>query len=232
MKEKLDYRILRIFPYVVFVLFMIIIIALALLSVTFLLGNSVDKVLFLGTRSGVALTVRVLEYIALVALELMLYRMMLEDRWFAVAYNFLLGYMVADLIFRVASWVGDFYENTATFFILAFIKLLPESFLLVGIYFLIRAFASLYLKMNKEKISLETRRLGKLWVAAHAIFIVGSIVMLPILFVVPPSAKGLFLTLYLAIILYYIVVAALIYLRTKSFCYDYYLYRYNAGEGN
>ena len=79
MKEKLDYRILRIFPYVVFVLFMIIIIALALLSVTFLLGNSVDKVLFLGTRSGVALTFRVLEYIALVALELMLYRMMLED---------------------------------------------------------------------------------------------------------------------------------------------------------
>ena len=50
MKEKLDYRILRIFPYVVFVLFMIIIIALALLSVTFLLGNSVDKVLFLGTK--------------------------------------------------------------------------------------------------------------------------------------------------------------------------------------
>ncbi len=230
MKEKLDYRIIRAFPYVVFSLYLIIIVALLLLSFTVLIGSSSERILFLGTRSGVALTFRVLEYVALVALELILYRMMRESRYFAIAYNVLLGYMIADLVYRVASWICDFYDNTATYIILAFIRLLPETFMLFGIYYMIKAFAALYVKMKKKKIVEDTKRLATLWISAHSIFIVISIVLLPVLFAAPEAAKKLFLMLYISATVYYIVVAVLIYIRTKDFCYDYYMYRYNAKE--
>ena len=110
MKETLDYKTIRIFPYILMLLLLVMIVSLIVTLTTPLFGFSSElseeelfrNIAFQGSTF--------IEYAACVAIFTCLYRVANVSRWFNNAYSAFVGYMLSKLGYSIMAWLYSVTE--------------------------------------------------------------------------------------------------------------------------
>lgn len=230
MNNKVDLKTLRIFPYFILALFVSSIISMVALCLILMLGNYAEMSSLLESTSEISMTFNVIEYLIICAIATCLYRMFGINRWFRIAYYSALTYMLGELIYAFAKWLDSLIMTTPMDILATVLRLTPGIGVLLAIFYMLRGMTNIYKKMEKKKLEEETRKQEKLWLIAHLIFLVFSVILLPIIVLAKGPIVQLSIMLFLSVVIYYVTVIIMVYVKTKNFCYDYYMYRYNSGE--
>ena len=228
MNKKFDYNILRLFPYTVFVLFIVSAAEMiATGSAAIMSGGNIDDYMIQMSR-GLVMVNELMQYIASTAIFLCLYHMVQANRWFNRTYNMFIGYMLTELLDRVTTWL---YTVTANNYIIGVLLLvttvLPAVFLMLGMIFLLEGMSELFRVMLKKKEAISCLRISGLWMSAQAVLIMISTAMIPVFFILQDEYHIFGLLILIVSSVYYIVICALVYFRVKSFCMEYYMFVYN-----
>ena len=226
MKEKLDYKTLRLFPYVIFsMLFAIMISMLSPLAMLFMTHRFNDTSMY-QMNNSLFMLCYLFTYLSIVGILSCLYHMTMITKWFGAACNILGGYIIAQAVVYVLKWIGTFkgIPDGYKYFMLI-MKLIPTACLMMMIVFVLHGAAEVYGEIDKKK-----SRIACLKLEVHMIAAFATQMMLNIILSVEPSSTKftIFYGVLIGIIyLFNISMMFIFYMRIKLFCYDYYLYSYN-----
>lgn len=232
MKTDFDNRIIRIFSYVLFGT----VILTAMKMVLWLLqgGPGAPGVSIFQGSNTFMLIFFFLEDLAVIGLFYCLYRMAGIKKWFDVAGTMLLCLLFSEVIARIVEWVIDYMDDkTLGLIILYTVEVLPQVFLLLGVLFMINGIIQLQkdMKVSSDRL-LRIRKLRLYWILGGTAGFLASLIQRLFSVLDLGDTFRLYTKLGTGIMLaFYILICIQLSLQTRSFCQEYYMFRYNRGIG-
>lgn len=229
--EKFNYQTIRTFPYTVFAILvttLFVMASYALYSVLLVNG----EISFYQVTNGAYIVCYFVRYLSIVACFVCLYKMADLSKWINLACVMCESYMLAELASRLSKWLANVLPGKIEISIVAlFINIFPSLFVMMVIVFIINGVNDLYKKMGKEKKGKSFKKIKPYWVvAALSQMMVGALIT-PVIYTLSDTRgylpAGLLVIL---LVIFYVLVALVIYFKIKSFCYEYYMYNYNKGR--
>lgn len=231
MEYRFNYQTIRTFPYTVFAVLvstLFVMVSYALYSVLLVNG----EISFFQVTNGAYIVCYFVRYISIVACFVCLYELANLSKWINLACLMCESYMLAELASRLSKWLANILPGKVGISIVAlFINIFPSLFVMMVIVFIINGIDDLYKKMGKEKKGESFKKLKPYWVVAAISQLMVGALLTPIIYTL--SDTKAYLPAGLMVILmetFYVLISLVIYFRTKSFCYEYYMYNYNKGR--
>ncbi|SEF79603.1 hypothetical protein SAMN04487934_103184 [Eubacterium ruminantium] len=242
MSEKFDYKTLRILPYAVLgilVIIPVISIILAVFSIEIITSADNSRYDMVGVFVSKSVYMK---YLAAVVAYVCFYRLSDVVRWFNAAWLGFIMSVATELFLQVVLWVGSFFnDNSALNLFTYIVSLLPDLCIMLGVFFAIRGFADIYKETAKEKKASYMDKLKFVWMALDMALLFFTNVQFTLCvfdrqlvhYDRSSTPSWLLILTYvfegflIAVILAYIVMSWKIYFKIKQASYDYYLYRYN-----
>ena len=226
MKEKLDYKTLRLFPYVIFAMIVAIMISMLSPLIQMFISGDVDEAAMYQMNDSLFMLCYFFTYMAIIGILSCLYHLSIINRWFGVSCNMTAAYIIAEAFVYVMKWISEF-EGMPEWFeiILLFSKMVPTACLLMMLIFSLRGAADAYEEMGKK-----SKRLGCLRTEVYIIAAFASQIMLNVVISLENGTENLsvFAVIFISIVyIFNVAIMIIMYVRVKNFSYDYYIYSYN-----
>ena len=246
MNNKVDYVSLRVFPYTILTIFVVMpvlmlisIAAMALNTRGGYAGRNILDIMAVIYSNGIFIS-----YIAVIAALICLYRLNDINRWFGYAWMAFALDLVAKMGVQIMEWIGTAIDSRITFrFVVAILYPLPDICIMFAVVSMLRGFMSLYDLMGSDG-GVLCGRLKKNWYILQIVRIVCVIPFYVIVIAMQMNGVGLYghvstgmmaafivlLTLSIILLVYHMGLGFLVYMQTKRACQEYYIYSYNHGR--
>lgn len=228
MKEKIDLKTLRLFPYVIFTMLLILCIIMMVPLFKIFMADDFHDVNMSQMNDSLYMMCYFFLYMAIVGILSCLYHLSLISRKFGISCNLAGAYVIVQAISYIITWIFNLPGFSKAYVLIIFLaRLLPNTLLMLMILFVLIGIAEIYKEQEKKKESLRCVKLEVYLIGAFAV----QMAMTVYINIVPEDIKIsiFFGILALAFYIYNIVVMVILYTRIKKFCYDYYIYSYNSG---
>ncbi len=175
-----------------------------------------------------------LEDLAVIGVFFSVYRMAGFNVWFDISGTMFLCLLFSEVITVVVEWLIDYMsDKTLGIVILYTLEVLPQIFLMLGVFFILNGVIQLQVEMKSStKKILKYRKLRLYWVFAGAVGFLASLIQR--LFNVADLSPSVQLYIKLGaamLIAFYLVICIWLSISIRGFCHEYYMYRYNRGIG-
>ncbi|MCR5587586.1 MAG: hypothetical protein K6F77_08695 [Lachnospiraceae bacterium] len=215
MPEKMDFKILKIFPFIFSACISCVVLCTAMLCIY-------------GKFSGFFLTVELFRYILILSVFFCLYR--LSDMFKTLVYAdifytcFFLAEITDKCLLGLYRFVGD--DNVLVLFC-RIAESIPDIFVMLGGSAVIMGFYHGYVQMKEDAAASKLKIINYLWIISEILGIIISDVLFPLFRYYNVDLKVIFFAIMLPVLIFCVVVAVIISVNTRNFCYSYYLYAYN-----
>lgn len=175
-----------------------------------------------------------LEDLAVIGVFFCVYRMAGFNVWFDISGTMFLCLLFSKVITVVVEWLIDYMsDKTLGIVILYTLEVLPQIFLMLGVFFILNGVIQLQVEMKSStKKILKYKKLRLYWVFAGAFGFLASLIQR--LFNVADLSPSVQLYIKLGaamMITFYLVICIWLSISIRGFCHEYYMYRYNRGIG-
>ena len=227
--EKVDFKILRAFPYALFTMFMSIMLSMAGLLIEIALSGSVADTSLYQMNSNVSMICYFFMYVSIVLLMCFLYEMYRISKWFNYACIMTKYFILSETMDFVTRWAVRYVNNVYIKTPLVVItEIIPSLCILLLLIFIMEGIVEIYKKMDKEKKAEKCIKFRKFCIMAFILQILLSAA-------VGISASmseiyWLFIALAVVAYLFNLTIIILLYVMVKEFSYNYYMYSYNSGR--
>ena len=228
MKNTIDVKALRIFPYMILV--MIISIMLAMLSPLIRMLTSGDVAAFNLNfmNADLFMMCYFLIYISILWVFSCLYSLMGVSKWFSLSCTMTAGYIMSEIVSYVVKWIAETLGRPQGLMILwYFTRIMPTLFIMCMFSYFMYGAAEKYKEMGKEKRCVFMKKLIFYWIAAFITQVFLTIMVN--LYVSNDRAPFIYCFLACCVYLYNFSVMIVMFINVRRFCYDFYLYSYNKG---
>ena len=229
--SKVDYKALRLMPAATLTLLLIFFLGTSAKYMAVMRGSGTIESTLYNVSIPVAYISFFFGFLAAIFLFICLYRLADLTSYFARAYNFFVAYVMAELLCRVLEWVNRFSGiPKAVGIVTVFIEVIPEIMVMLGVLFMLKGIGRLYEKMKADEMVKKTASLRVFWVVSEIILIFFSAAFLPVFYVMLNTGGVVVYAILIALDVLYIILSAAVIIRTRAFCIEYYMYRYNKGD--
>ncbi|MCR5214887.1 MAG: hypothetical protein K6E10_10780 [Eubacterium sp.] len=239
MTKKIDYKTIRVLPYTVLALLLatlLIVVAFSVYSGMLINGTlTVHQI-----TNGAYIVCYFIRYLSVVAIFICLYRLADLNRWIRLSCFMCISYMIAEMVSRVGKWMATVLDGHISIDIGALVvNIFPNLFVIMIIVFLLNAINDIYSRMGdneKEKNRYITKgrsakNLKPYWVIGVLFQTIISALLVPVIYLLEDGPAHLLAwCMVLGVIIMYVTVSTMLYLKINGFCYDFYIYNYNKGN--
>jgi len=246
--DSLDFKALRLLPYFVLAVLVVIpAISLVLCLTTPAIAHGGSEVAY-RWMSELISTLYFVKYVTSIVLFLMMYGLSAPKEspaQFRMSWHFCIFFMAGELIMQVAAWaISVKFKGFLVTLICGGLTILPDLAIMMAVWYMFRGFAWMNRRMEQKEDVLFFNRIGTLWIITHSFITLFYILLFSICryikerygFVkgaVPEWTNSIGMAVggaLLAATLCMIPMIVRIYQQIRKSCYDYYLYMYNGGR--
>lgn len=227
MKEKIDFQTLRLLPYVIFSTVFCIIISMLFPIIQLFLTRSPDDVAMYEMNTSLYMLCYFFIFMSIVGILSCLYHLSMINKWFAASCNMTGAYIIAEAVVYVMKWISSFDGIPKGFDIaLMIVRVIPTLSLMMMLALILHGASVVYEELGKKK-----KRLSCLRTVVYLVAAFSTQIMLNIFMNTEKNTDKSSLVLNVITVIIYvfnIAVMAVLYIRVKTFSYDYYIHSYNS----
>lgn len=246
MNNKVDYISLRVLPFTILTLFVVMpvmmLISIAAMALNTRIGNvggNIFDIMAAIYSNGIFIS-----YIAVIATLICLYRLNDINRWFGYAWMAFALDLVAKMMVQIMEWIATAIDGRMTFkLIVAILYPLPDICIMFGVVCMLRAFMCLNEPIDEKEVN-NCSRLRKNWYILQIVRIVSVIPFFVMVIIMRNTyayvgghypvwllvAFSVLFTLSILLLIYHAGLGVLVYMQTRKTCRGYYIYSYNKGR--